>query len=218
MAKNYVKEIVHFNWDQYYKLIYELAVKIHLSGWRPDLIFGILRGGGFVLDALSRLFKKEINKRLVDCPTAYVLLKRYENKLDGTGVASEEVYFPRVVLSNAKPGKYERVLVVDDLDEWGVTLERTVQAVQSGELGYTAKEVRSGCLIHKETSRFQPDYYAIRMRINPRDPDGECDWVEQPFEKAGRRLLQKLVEERKEMPGGTFVGFSKKISDLIEIA
>ena len=45
------------SWDEYNKTVEELAVKIHSSGFKVNLLIGIMRGGAPIIDVLSRIFK-----------------------------------------------------------------------------------------------------------------------------------------------------------------
>ena len=45
------------SWDEYNKIVEELALKVHNSGFKVDLLIGIMRGGAPIIDVLSRIFK-----------------------------------------------------------------------------------------------------------------------------------------------------------------
>ena len=45
------------NWDEYNKTVEELAIQVHESGFKVDLLIGIMRGGAPIIDVLSRIFK-----------------------------------------------------------------------------------------------------------------------------------------------------------------
>ena len=45
------------SWDEYNKTVEELAIKVHNSGFKVDLLIGIMRGGAPIIDVLSRIFK-----------------------------------------------------------------------------------------------------------------------------------------------------------------
>jgi hypoxanthine phosphoribosyltransferase len=45
------------DWKQYNLIVEKLAVQIHKSGFKPDMLIGIMRGGAPIIDVLSRVFK-----------------------------------------------------------------------------------------------------------------------------------------------------------------
>ena len=79
------------SWDEYNKTVEELAVKIHNSGFKVDLLIGIMRGGAPIIDVLSRIFK-------IKC--AYLAVESYTGKSieDNQG----DIIFSRELSSTAK--------------------------------------------------------------------------------------------------------------------
>ena len=45
------------DWKEYNLIVEKLAVQIHDSGYKPNLLIGIMRGGAPIIDVLSRVFK-----------------------------------------------------------------------------------------------------------------------------------------------------------------
>ena len=45
------------DWKEYNLTVEKLALQIHSSGYQPDLLIGIARGGLPITDVLSRIFK-----------------------------------------------------------------------------------------------------------------------------------------------------------------
>ena len=45
------------DWKQYNQIVEKLAIQIHDSGFKPNLLIGIMRGGAPIIDVLSRVFK-----------------------------------------------------------------------------------------------------------------------------------------------------------------
>ena len=45
------------DWKEYNLIVEKLAVQIHESGYKPNLLIGIMRGGAPIIDVLSRVFK-----------------------------------------------------------------------------------------------------------------------------------------------------------------
>ena len=45
------------DWKEYNQIVEKLAIQIHDSGFKPNLLIGIMRGGAPIIDVLSRVFK-----------------------------------------------------------------------------------------------------------------------------------------------------------------
>ena len=45
------------DWKEYNLITEKLAIQIHQSGYKPDMLIGIMRGGAPIIDVLSRIFK-----------------------------------------------------------------------------------------------------------------------------------------------------------------
>ena len=45
------------DWKEYNQIVEKLAIQIYDSGFKPDLLIGIMRGGAPIIDVLSRVFK-----------------------------------------------------------------------------------------------------------------------------------------------------------------
>ena len=45
------------DWKEYNLIVEKLAIQIHDSGFKPNLLIGIMRGGAPIIDVLSRVFK-----------------------------------------------------------------------------------------------------------------------------------------------------------------
>ena len=102
------------DWKEYNLIVEKLAVQIHESGYKPDLLIGIMRGGAPIIDVLSRVFK-------LKC--AYLAVESYsgENIEDQQG----ELVFSRE-LSSTVQEMSGNLLLCDDLSDTGVTLNRSI--------------------------------------------------------------------------------------------
>ena len=45
------------DWKEYNLIVEKLAIQIHQSAFKPDMLIGIMRGGAPIIDVLSRVFK-----------------------------------------------------------------------------------------------------------------------------------------------------------------
>lgn len=148
------------SWDVYNGLVERLALQIHQDGWQFDQILCLARGGLRVGDVLSRIFDK---------PLAILMASSYR---DASGTTQSELDIARFVtmMSDQLEG---RVLVVDDMVDSGVTLERVCQHLKAQFQGIT--ELKSGVLWFKAHSSIKPDFYVEYLETNP--------WIHQPFER-----------------------------------
>ncbi|MDH7596474.1 MAG: phosphoribosyltransferase [Methanothrix sp.] len=127
------------SWDEAYRLERELASRIKSSGYRPDLVIAIGRGG-FVP-------ARVVCDRLLHTQLTSIRIERW-------GVAAHQlekatIRFPLSVdISNM------RVLVIDDVTDTGDTLSAALEYLWS--LG--PADVKTGVLHHKVSSRVEPDY------------------------------------------------------------
>ena len=59
------------DWKEYNLTTEKLAIQIYQSGFKPDILIGIMRGGAPIIDVLSRIFK-------LKC--AYLAVESYSGK------------------------------------------------------------------------------------------------------------------------------------------
>jgi len=90
------------SWEEYNSTVEKLAIMVHESGYKPNLLVGIMRGGAPMIDLLSRVFK-------LKC--AYLAVESYSGK----GVEDEQgdIVFSREIAQLQKiwVGKYYCVTI-----------------------------------------------------------------------------------------------------------
>ena len=150
---------LHVSWDQYHKQTERLAKQIHESGWQFNQLICIARGGLRVGDGLSRIY---------DLPLAILSTSSYTEKA-GT-VRGELIIADQMTMASGRLG--DRVLLVDDLVDSGVTLEAVTRTLPQRYPQVTA--LRTAVLWYKACSVFKPDYFVEYLPDNP--------WIHQPFE------------------------------------
>jgi len=128
-------------WDEAFLFARDLAKAIKSSGYHPDLIIAIGRGG-------------YVPARIVCDFMLHNLLTSI--KIEHWGIAAHkqdtaEVRFPLAVSVVGL-----KVLIVDDVTDTGETLKLAASYVK----GKGAEYIKTGVLQHKTTSPFEPDYYA----------------------------------------------------------
>ena len=150
---------LHITWDEYHRTIEKLARQVHQSGWQFNQLICIARGGLRVGDVLSRIF---------DLPLAILSTSSYTAKA-GT-VRGELMIADQMTMASGRLG--DRVLLVDDLVDSGVTLEAVTRTLPQRYPQVTA--LRTAVLWYKACSVFKPDYFIEYLPDNP--------WIHQPFE------------------------------------
>jgi hypoxanthine phosphoribosyltransferase len=150
---------LYVTWDQYHALIEKLALQVHQSGWQFNQIICIARGGLRVGDVISRIY---------DLPLAILSTSSYTEKA-GT-IRGELMIAEQMTMASGRLG--DRVLVVDDLVDSGVTLEAVTRTLPQRYPQITA--LRTAVLWYKACSVFKPDYFIEYLPENP--------WIHQPFE------------------------------------
>lgn len=141
-------------WEEVYELARRLAFRIVGEGWDPDLLVAIGRGGY----TPGRLLADFLHEKAL---TAF----RIEHYTAG----AEKQETARVVGSLDDDLSGLRVLIVDDVNDSGQTLEAAVGFVR--ERG--AAEVRTAVLQEKSTTGFAADHAAERVE--------EWRWIVYPW-------------------------------------
>ena len=127
-------------WDQFYELARSVAEKIKDSGYRPDFMVGLARGGW----VLSRVLCDYLGvKDLVSI------------KVEHWGVTATPDGKARIKYAFDIDLTGRKVLVVDDITDTGESMMVAVDYVRTKN----PEEVRTAALRHIQGSKFTPDYY-----------------------------------------------------------
>ena len=178
MIKNFMAEKLIINFDEYTKIVEKLAIEIH-NNYKPTVLVGIMRGAAPILDILSRILK---------LPIAYIVIQSYS----GTKIEDQqgELMFAREISSLAKNEDFERVLLVDDLSDTGLTLNKSIEWLKKYEpIKNFIKEVKTACLWKKKSSSFEPDFCPVKLESDP--------WIVQPTEHYEELPIEKILEKHK---------------------
>lgn len=147
------------SWDEYHRLIEQLALLVHRSNWKFDQILCLARGGVRVGDVLSRIF---------DVPLGILATSSYREAA-GTKQGALDIAQFITITRGTLAG---RVLLVDDMVDTGLTFNRVLAHLREQFPAIT--ELRSAVLWWKGHSKAVPDYYVDKLVTNP--------WIHQPFE------------------------------------
>ena len=164
--------------DEYIKIVEKLAIQIH-KHYKPTVLVGIMRGAAPILDILSRILK---------LPTAYIVIQSYSG--DGLEDKQGRLMFAREISSLAESKDYKKVLLVDDLSDTGLTLNKSIEWLRNyGPTRNFIEEVKTACLWKKKSSTFEPDFCPIKLDSDP--------WIVQPTEHYEELSIEEIIEKNK---------------------
>ena len=170
------KLIISF--EEYTKIVEKLAILIH-KNYKPTVLVGIMRGAAPIIDILSRILK---------LPIAYIVIQSYSGK--GTEDQQGQLMFAREISSLAKDKDFSKVLLIDDLSDTGLTLNKSIEWLKNYETTKDfIKEVRTACLWKKKSSKFEPDFCPIKLESDP--------WIVQPTEHYEELSIQEIIKRNK---------------------
>lgn len=130
----------NLTWETFGEASRYLSQEIVDSGWMPDLIVGVARGGLIPAGAIGyAIGVKEMGAINVEFYTDI-----------GATLPEPIILNPRLDTESLTDKK---VLVVDDVADSGKTLDLVVNMLKE-----TASEVRSAVIYTKPTTIFEPDY------------------------------------------------------------
>jgi hypoxanthine phosphoribosyltransferase len=137
-----VSDIVKYEvptWNQVYQLLVGQSKRICQSGFKPDVLVGVSRGGWLPARVLSDLLE---NVNLANVRAECYI---------GIGKLRREAGLTQSISTDVS-GK--KVLVVDEIVDTG----RSLQLVVAHLLGNGASQVKTATLFCKPKSEFKPDY------------------------------------------------------------
>ena len=151
------------SYEEYKKVVEKLALEIEKK-YKPTVLVGIMRGAAPIIDILSRIFK---------LPTAYVVIQSYSG--DTVQDKQGELIFARDISAIATNEDFKNVLLVDDLSDTGLTLNKSIEWLKEYEpVKDHISEIKTACLWKKKSSSFTPDFCPILLDGDP--------WIVQPSE------------------------------------
>lgn len=186
-------EYLILSWDDVYNLTLQLSERIVKSGYKPDVIVGIARGGWIPARILS------------DVLYANAMFNVRIEYYSDVGIRGRE---PKVTqpLSISLEGK--KILLVDEVIDTGDSLLHAIEHVKLQGV----KEVRSAVLHLKPRSKITPDYYMQKVdcwTVYPWEHRESIIALVKIFKKGDPSLSTKEIRERLVFE----VGFDPTIAD-----
>jgi len=147
------------SWEHYFELIQRLTtiISTHVQE-KFDLVVGVSRGGLIPAVLMSQSW---------NIPLDVIVTSSYnkENQQMQLKIGKPSyLCFPDI-------NKDSKILVVDDLNDTGDTMQAVVNLYK--EKGF--KNIKTSVLIYKRGSKFDPDYFAAGTNEN--------NWIEFPYER-----------------------------------
>ncbi len=125
-------------YEEYKNVVEKLALEIEKK-YKPTVLVGIMRGAAPIIDILSRIFK---------LPTAYVVIQSYSG--DTVQDKQGELIFARDISAIATNEDFKNVLLVDDLSDTGLTLNKSIEWLKEYEpVKDHISEIKTACLWKK---------------------------------------------------------------------
>ncbi len=176
MINTFMADKLIITFEEYTQIVEKLAIQIHKQ-YKPTVLVGIMRGAAPILDILSRVLK---------LPIAYIVIQSYSGKSieDKQG----ELMFAREISSLAKNKDFKRVLLIDDLSDTGLTLNKSIEWLKNyGPTKNYINEIKTACLWKKKSSTFEPDFCPVKLKSDP--------WIVQPTEHYEELSIEKIIEK-----------------------
>jgi len=178
IIKTFMAEKLIISFDEYTNIVEKLAIEIH-KNYKPTVLVGIMRGAAPIIDILSRILK---------LPIAYIVIQSYSGK--GMEDQQGKLMFAREISSLADNEDFNKVLLIDDLSDTGLTLNKSIEWLKNyGPTRDYIKEVRTACLWKKKSSSFEPDFCPVKLDSDP--------WIVQPTEHYEELSIQEIIKKNK---------------------
>ena len=178
MIRNFMADKLIITFDEYNKIVEKLAIQIH-NNYNPTVLVGIMRGAAPIIDILSRILK---------LPIAYIVIQSYSGK--GMEDKQGQLMFAREISSLANDKDFNKVLLIDDLSDTGLTLNKSIERLKNyGPTKNYIQEVKTACLWKKKSSTFEPDFCPVRLNSDP--------WIVQPTEHYEELTIEDIVKKNK---------------------
>jgi len=176
MILNFMAEKLIISFQDYNKIVEKLAIEIH-EKFKPTVLVGIMRGAAPILDILSRILK---------LPIAYIVIQSYSG--DGMEDKQGELMFAREISSLAKEDDFKKVLLIDDLSDTGLTLNKSIEWLKNYEPTKNyIQEIKTACLWKKKSSTFEPDFCPVKLDSDP--------WIVQPTEHYEELNIEDIIKK-----------------------
>ncbi|HEC96056.1 MAG TPA: phosphoribosyltransferase [Euryarchaeota archaeon] len=159
-------------WEDIVRWVKDVAEKIRNSGYKPDVIVALARGGWIPGRLLcDHLLVKDL----------------YSLKTEHWGITATRDGKAKVVHDVPVSLKDKRVLIMDDITDTGQSLSLALEHVKK----HNPAEVKTAAMLHITHSKFVPDYFSEEV------PAEDWTWFIFPWNyyEDMRNLITQILKE-----------------------
>lgn len=167
------------SWNDIESQTQEILRQLHLDGWRPDYVVGITRGGAVPAVLISQYLNVPMHPLEVSLRDGGERVSNFGMSEDAFGSNHDDA----MTSDNGR----KQILIVDDINDSGATLNWIKQDWQSGCFPNDTRwmkeiwghNVRVAVLYDNESSQSELDIAYAAVTINKAEEDS---WIEFPWE------------------------------------
>ena len=176
-------------WERIHMESLQLSSKILQSGYYPDVVIGVLRGGYIIARLVTDVIQVE--------DLGVVEVKFYK----GIGERAERPIITQPLTTDVR-GK--KVLIIDDVVDSG----RTLQVVSEQVRLRGAKDVKSAALYYKPKSIIKPDYFIVETEAWVFFPWEIVEFIQEMGLEPSSKKVSAFLQEKG-------ISFSSKIIEWV---
>lgn len=171
---------------------FELAERIYLSGFRPEFIIGVWRGGAPVGIAVQEYFD------LVGAPADHIAIRTSSYYGIDQQRKEVKVFGLNYVIDNIH--RDQQLLIVDDVFDSGRSISAIMDAIRSKSGEHMPTTIKTACPWYKPSrnvTTFEPDFYvhtSDRWLVFPHELVGLSD--EEILRGKGESIAQIAARAR----------------------
>jgi hypoxanthine phosphoribosyltransferase len=165
-------------WDDITDWTDKVAKKMEASGFKPDVVIGLTRGGWVP----ARILCDQI-----------VCKSLYSIKVEHWGITAQTDMKAKLTQELSVDVKGKKVLMVDDITDTGESLALSIEHVRARG----PKELKTATLLHITHSKVVPDFYGVKV------PKAEWRWFIFPWniKEDLNNLIGKLAYDKEDPKG-----------------
>ena len=194
MIKKYMEKL-YVSAEELLRASYELAWQVYESGFRPDYIVGIWRGGAPVGIAVQEFFD------LMGVASDHIAIRTSSYKGIGKREKTVQVYGLNYVIRQVESDN--SLLMIDDVFDTGLSVQKVIE------------DLKKACKKNTPNIRIATPYYKPENNMTERTPDyflyETSKWIVFPHELKGLSLEE--IASNKPVLSGLIDKISPKFKD-----